>query len=147
MTTIENQTAYPVARVDGVRRKRIWAFLIDFTIVTLLWILACVVVAILGVFTLGLAWLLYGAVWPIVAVLYSGMSISSRGATPGMRAMGLVFRMETGERPGFLQGAIHVILFYVSVTFLTPLILLVSLFNGRKRLLHDMLIGATVENA
>jgi uncharacterized RDD family membrane protein YckC len=145
MTTYD--TAYPVARVDNVRRKRLIAFLIDFTLVIILWLVACVVIGILGVVTLGLAWLLYGAVFPVIAVLYSGMAISGRSSTPGMRAVGLVFRLETGEKPGFLQGAIHVILFYVSVTFLTPFILLVSLFNSRKRLLHDMLIGATVENA
>jgi uncharacterized RDD family membrane protein YckC len=147
MTTIENRNTYLPARLDSVRRKRMIAFLIDFTIVTVLWLIACIVVGILGVVTLGLAWLLYGAVFPVIAVLYSGTSISGRGATPGMRAVGLTFRLETGEQPGFLQGAIHVILFYVSVTFLTPLVLLVSLFNSRKRLLHDMLIGATVENA
>lgn len=145
MTTYDN--SYPVVRVDNVRRKRMIAFLIDFTLVTILWLIACVVIGVLGVVTLGLAWLLFGAVFPVIAVLYSGMAISGRGATPGMRAVGLAFRLETGEKPGFLQGAIHVILFYVSVTFLTPFILLVSLFNSRKRLLHDMLIGATVENA
>jgi uncharacterized RDD family membrane protein YckC len=140
-------STYDFARLDGVRRKRILAFLIDFTILIVLWLIACAIIGVLGVLTLGLAWLLYGAVFPIVAVLYSGMSISNRSATPGMRAAGLIFRMETGERPGFLQGAVHVILFYVSVTFLTPFILLVSFFNARKRLLHDMVIGATVENA
>ena len=145
MTAINS--TYDVARLDGVRRKRIIAFLIDFTILVVLWLIACVIIGVLGVLTLGLAWLLYGAVFPVVAVLYSGMSIANRGATPGMRAAGLTFRLETGERPGFLQGAVHVILFYVSVTFLTPLILLVSFFNARKRLLHDMVIGATVENA
>jgi uncharacterized RDD family membrane protein YckC len=144
MTTINS--TYDTARLDGVRRKRILAFLIDFTILVLLWLIACVVIGVLGVLTLGLAWLLYGAVFPLVAVLYSGTSIANRGATPGMRAAGLTFGMETGERPGFLQGAMHVILFYVSVTFLTPFILLVSFFNSRKRLLHDMVIGATVEN-
>jgi uncharacterized RDD family membrane protein YckC len=142
MTTYDNP--YPIARLDSVRRKRMIAFLIDFTLVSLIWLIAFIV---LGVFTLGLAWFVFGPVFPIIAVLYSGMTISSRGATPGMRTVGLTFRLETGEKPGFLQGAVHVILFYVSVTFLTPFILLVSLFNSRKRLLHDMLIGATVENA
>ena len=145
--TVTHPNFSEVARVDGVRRKRIVAFLVDFTAVTILWLIACVVIGVLGVLTLGLAWLLYGAVFPVVAVLYSGISIGNRGATPGMRAAGLAFRLENGERPSFLQGAIHVILFYVSVTFLTPLILLVSFFNSRKRLLHDMVIGATVENA
>jgi uncharacterized RDD family membrane protein YckC len=64
-----------------------------------------------------------------------------------MRAVGLIFRMETGEQPNFWQGAFHVILFYVTMSFTGGLILLVSLFNARKRLLHDILIGATVENA
>src|ERR1700710_273649 len=106
MTAINS--TYDVARLDGVRRKRIIAFLIDFTILIVLWLIACVVIGVLGVLTLGLAWLLYGAVFPVVAVLYSGMSIANRGATPGMRAAGLTFRLETGERPGFLHGAMHV---------------------------------------
>lgn len=143
-----SQTApYDIARLDGVRRKRIMAFLVDFTLVCFLWLIACFIIFLLGIVTLGLAWLLYGAVFPIVAVLYSGFSIDNRGATPGMRAAGLTFRLETGQKPGFLHGAVHVILFYVSVTFLTPLVLIISLFNARKRLLHDMLIGATIENA
>lgn len=144
MTAIEQ--SYDFARVDGVRRKRIMAFLIDFTLVLLISFAVGVIVFFLGLITLGLGWALYGGIIPAVAIVYSGISIANRAATPGMRAAGLVFRMETGERPGFLQGAIHVILFYVSVTFLTPLILLVSFFNSRKRLLHDMLIGAVIEN-
>ena len=148
MTTIDHQTSYDYGRrLDGVRRKRIFAFLIDFTLVCILGLLAYFVITILGVVTLGLGWLLYGLVFPVVPILYSGMSIAGSQATPGMRAAGLVFRTESGQRPGFLEGAVHVILFYVSVTFLTPFVLLVSLFNSRKRMLHDMVIGATVENA
>jgi uncharacterized RDD family membrane protein YckC len=138
---------YDTRRFDGVRRKRIFAFLMDFTAVTLLSIGAGVLVFFLGIVTLGLAWGLYGVIFPIVAVIYSGMSVSSYGGTPGMRMMGLVFRTETGEPAGFVTGAAHVVLFYVTVTFLTPLVLLVSLFNSRKRLLQDILIGATVENS
>jgi uncharacterized RDD family membrane protein YckC len=145
MTTYDN--SFSAARLDSVRRKRIIAFLIDFTLVTLLWLVACAVIFVLGIFTLGLAWLLYGAVFPIVAILYSGTAIANRSATPGMRALGLIFRMDTGEKPNFWQGAFHVILFYVTASFTGGLILLVSLFNSRKRLLHDILIGATVENA
>jgi uncharacterized RDD family membrane protein YckC len=144
MTVIDN--VYDEGRYDGVRRKRLFAFLMDFTAVTLLSIAAGVLVFFLGIVTLGLAWGLYGIIFPIVAVLYSGMSIGNRSATPGMRAMGIAFHMENGERPGFLQGAFHVVMFYVLGTFLTPLVLLVSFFNPRKRLFHDMLIGATVEN-
>jgi uncharacterized RDD family membrane protein YckC len=39
------------------------------------------------------------------------------------------------------------VLFWVSVSFFTPLILLVGLFNGRRRLLHDMILGTVVINS
>jgi uncharacterized RDD family membrane protein YckC len=147
MTAVEHRPAYDIARLDGVRRKRILAFLIDFTMVLLLSFVVGVFVFFLGIITLGLGWVLYGGIIPFVAIFYSGLTISNRGATPGMRAMGLIFRMDTGEKPGFLQGAFHVILFYLAATFTGGLVLLLTFFNSRKRLLHDMLIGATVENA
>jgi uncharacterized RDD family membrane protein YckC len=136
------------SRFDAVRRRRMLAFLVDFTIVALLSLAVGVLVFFLGVITLGLAWLLYGGIFPVVAILYSGMTVGGEhSATVGMRAAGLITRRESGGRPDFIQGAAHVILFYVSISFLTPLILLVSLFNSRKRMLHDMLVGITVENA
>jgi uncharacterized RDD family membrane protein YckC len=64
-----------------------------------------------------------------------------------MMAMGLVFRIDHGVPANFVYGAAHVILFYLSVSFLTPLILLVSLFSPRKRLLHDIVLGVVIENA
>ena len=46
----------------------------------------------------------------------------------------------------FVLGAMHVVLFWVSLSIFTPLILLVGLFNGRRRLLHDMLLGTVIIN-
>jgi uncharacterized RDD family membrane protein YckC len=43
-------------------------------------------------------------------------------------------------------GAVHAIGYWVSVSMLTPLVILISLFNTRKRLLHDMLLGTVVIN-
>lgn len=147
MTAIDDRAYYDSRRLDGVRRKRILAFLVDFLIVSLISVAAFVVVLILGVFTLGLAWLLLGSIFPIVAILYCGATMGGdRQATVGMRAAGLVMRQEDASRTNFVQGAVHVILFYLSVSLLTPLVLLVSLFNSRKRMLHDMVIGAVVEN-
>jgi len=40
----------------------------------------------------------------------------------------------------FVLGATHAVLFWVSVSFLTPLVLLIGLFNGRRRLLHDIVL-------
>jgi uncharacterized RDD family membrane protein YckC len=41
---------------------------------------------------------------------------------------------------------VHAITFWLMVSFLTPLILLVAFFNDRRRLLHDMLVGTIVIN-
>ena len=47
--------------------------------------------------------------------------------------------------PGyFVLGAMHAVLFWVSISFLTPLVVLVGLFNGRRRLLHDIVLGTVV---
>jgi uncharacterized RDD family membrane protein YckC len=103
---------------------------------------------VIGIITLGLAWLLFGAVFPLVAITYTALGLSSpASATIGMRVMGLEMRLWYGARPYFALAAVHVILFYVLVTILTPLVLLVGLFNDRRRLLHDLLIGTVVINA
>jgi hypothetical protein len=46
----------------------------------------------------------------------------------------------------FVLGAVHAIAFWLTVSFLTPFILLVALFNDRRRLLHDLLVGTIVIN-
>jgi uncharacterized RDD family membrane protein YckC len=46
----------------------------------------------------------------------------------------------------FVLGAVHAVAFWVSVSVLTPLILIVCFFNGRRRLLHDMVVGTIVIN-
>jgi uncharacterized RDD family membrane protein YckC len=40
----------------------------------------------------------------------------------------------------------HALLFWVTVSVFTPLILLVGFFNERRRLLHDILLGTVVIN-
>ena len=64
-----------------------------------------------------------------------------------MRTMGVEMRTWTGERPYFLLGAIHAMLYWISVSFLTPFIVLVGLFNGRRQLLHDMVLGTVIINS
>ena len=59
----------------GVLSRRVFAFLIDYAIVALLWVPAAVVVFFLGIITLGLGWMLYPALFVIVAMLYFGLTI------------------------------------------------------------------------
>jgi uncharacterized RDD family membrane protein YckC len=131
-------------RYVSVRRRRTLAFLIDFAIVlainALLWI-------VLVVATLGLALLVIGSLFPVVAVLYWAFGISGRNnATLGMRACGIEMRMWYGDTVPFIVAVAHVLGFYVSMTLLTPFVLLVSLFDPRKRLLHDIVLGTLVMN-
>ena len=146
------QEAYdPIAQpqfFEGVRTRRIFAFFIDVIAILLLTFAAGILVFVLGIFTLGLAWIFYAFLGQAVALIYVAMTLGgARAATPGMRAMGLEMRLWYGARPYPLLAAMHALLFWFSIAFLTPLVLLVSLFSDRKRLLHDILLGTLVINA
>ena len=127
---------------DGILSRRVLAFCVDFGVVLALTMVASAVIFVLGIFTFGLAWLLFGMVFPAVAILYSSATLGGdAAATWGMRLMGLTARLWHGAKPGFLIAAAHVVFLYASVTFLTPFILLVGLFTRRKQLLHDLVLG------
>jgi len=107
-------------------------------------------IAVFGVVTLGLGWALFWLVSPasiIWALVYYGASLGGpHSATLGMRVMDLELRTWYGAPGYFLLGAMHAVLFWISVSVLSPLVLLVGLFNGRRRLLHDVVLGTVVIN-
>jgi uncharacterized RDD family membrane protein YckC len=132
----------------GVLTRRFFAFLIDLVVLSIPVILAVIFIAVFGVVTLGLGWALFWLVSPasvIWALVYYGASLGGpHSATIGMRVMDLEMRTWYGAPSYFVLGAMHAVLFWVSVSIFTPLILLVGLFNGRHRLLHDMLLGTVI---
>jgi len=134
----------------GVLTRRIFAFLIDLVVLSIPVILGYLFIAVFGLITLGLGWTLFWLAWPatvIWAVVYYGASLGGpHSATMGMRVMDLELRTWYGAPGYFVLGAMHAVLFWVSVSMLTPLILLVGLFNGRRRLLHDVALGIVVIN-
>lgn len=132
---------------SGVRTRRSIAFLLDAVIVGILCILAYVLIGVLGIFTLGIGWLAWPLVVPGVPLLYSAFSLGGRhSATVGMRAMGIEVRRLDGTGLDPLIAAVHTVLFWLSVSFLTPLVLVVGLISGHKRLLHDILTGTVAVN-
>ena len=135
----------------GVLTRRVFAFLIDLVVLSIPVILACMFIAVFGVVTLGLGWVLFWLVSPasvIWALVYYGASLGGpHSATIGMRMMDLQMRTWYGAPSYFVLGAMHAVAFWVSVSFLTPLVLLVGLFNGRRRLLHDIVLGTVVINS
>ena len=135
----------------GVLTRRVFAFLIDLVVLSVTVILGYIFIAVFGVITLGLGWMLFWLAWPatiVWAIAYYGASIGGpHSATIGMRAMDLEVRTWYGAPGYFVLGACHAVLYWVSISFLTPLVLLVGLFNGRRRLLHDIILGTVVINS
>src|SRR5580698_1301211 len=135
----------------GVLTRRFFAFLIDLVVLSIPVILAVVFIAVFGLITLGLGWALFWLVSPasvIWALIYYGASLGGpHSATIGMRVMDLELRTWYGAPGYFVLGAMHAVLFWISVSVLSPLVLLIGLFNGRRRLLHDILLGTVVINS
>ena len=130
---------------SGVLSRRVFAFLIDYAIVLLLCIPAAVIVFFLGIITLGLGFFLYPALFVIVAVLYFGMTLGGPSqATPGMRAVGIAMARMDGQRIDFLMSTVHIVLFWIINSVLTPFILLAGLFTELSRLVHDFLLGTVI---
>lgn len=133
---------------QGVRTNRIFAFLIDYVIVFFLCIPVAILVFVLGVATLGLGWMLYGIMFPVVALAYVATTLGGpRQATKGMQMMGLKLERLNGEKVDGLLAIVHTVLFWGLNVVLTPLILLATLFLDRKRTVHDLLLGTVVVRA
>ena len=134
-----------LARFDGVRTRRVLAFLIDYLIVAVMTLVAGVVVFFLGILTLGLGWLLYLFLAPLVAMAYVGLTMGGPyQATPGMRFFAIrVERLDGAPVDPFL-AALHGVFFWVLHIVLTPILLGICLFAPEKRLLQDLLLGTVV---
>ena len=134
----------------GVLTRRMIAFLIDLLVLAVPVILAVIFIAVFGLVTLGLGWALFWLVSPasvIWAIVYYGATIGGpNSATIGMRIMDLELRTWYGAHGYFVLGAVHAVCFWISVSVLSPFVLLVGLFNGRRRLLHDFVLGTVVIN-
>jgi uncharacterized RDD family membrane protein YckC len=135
---------------EGVLARRVIAFVIDFVILAVPVILAAILIFVFGIITLGLGWALYWLLPPatvIWAIVYLGVTLGSpASATIGMRAVDLEMRTWYGAPAYFVLGAVHAIVFWFTISLLTPFILLVCFFNERRRLLHDILLGTVVIN-
>jgi uncharacterized RDD family membrane protein YckC len=135
---------------DGVLSRRVMAFLIDVFVIGLPVLFASLFILVFGLLTLGLGWFAFWLLSPgavIWAIVYYGWTLgSAKSATIGMRVMDLEMRTWYGAPAYFVLGAVHAIGYWISVSALTPLILFVPLFNARKRLLHDMVLGTIVVN-
>jgi uncharacterized RDD family membrane protein YckC len=135
---------------EGVLARRVIAFIIDFVIIAVPVVLAAMFIFAFGIVTLGLGFALYWLLSPatvIWALVYFGLTLGApASATVGMRVMDLEMRTWYGAPAYFVLGAVHAVVFWATISTLTPFILLVAFFNDRRRLLHDILLGTVVIN-
>ena len=135
---------------EGVLARRVIAFVIDFVIIAVPVVLAAMFIFAFGMVTLGLGLALYWLLSPATvmwALVYFGLTLG--GAALGHhrhagRGSGNAHLVRGAGLFRARRGARHRVLGHVSV--LTPFILLVALFNDRRRLLHDIVLGAVVIN-
>jgi uncharacterized RDD family membrane protein YckC len=137
-------------RFEGVLPRRVIAFVIDVIVIAVPVVLAAIFIFLFGIITLGVGWVLFWLLSPaaiIWALFYYGLTFGSpQSATIGMRMVDIEMRTWYGAPAYSLLGAVHALLFWVSVSALTPLVLLVCFFNHRRRLLHDIILGTIVIN-
>ena len=146
MTAAELTPDFNDRAYESVLSRRIFAFFIDYIVMTIIIAIMGAVIGILGILTFGLAWLLYAILIPIVVVPYVALSLGGRDqGTPGMKAMDLKIIKDDGAQVDWLIATVHLVLFWVFNTF--PFILLLALFTDRRRTLHDILLGTSMQRA
>ncbi len=131
--------------LENVRTRRVLAFLIDYIIIAVLCFFFAIFVFFFGIFTLGLGWLLYFVLPALVAMGYVGMTMGGPAqATPGMRFFSLKIIRDDELMVDPFLAVLHGVIFWVAHIIMTPILLAVSLFSSKKRLLHDILLGTMI---
>ncbi len=137
----------------GITARRIYAYLLDLVVVALLTGMAFVAAVILGALSFGLLWPALLVLLSLVPIGYHTLTIAGRrSATLGMRAAGIKVMSvaagaeQNGGRPTLFQAMIQTVGFYGSIAATCTLILVVALFNPRRRAVHDFLAGTVVVN-
>jgi uncharacterized RDD family membrane protein YckC len=134
-----------VRTYDVARTRRVLAFIVDYILVAILVIPFAILVFLLGILTLGLGWMLFGALFPAVALIYVWFTLGGPGqATVGMNLFGIRLERLDGRPVDGLLAVVHTVLFWAGNVILTPLILLATLVLDRKRTVHDLLLGTVV---
>ncbi|NVK18047.1 MAG: RDD family protein [Methylocystaceae bacterium] len=132
---------------DGISIKRILAYVIDFIICAVVGFIGVIIASIVGLMSFGLLFGPMIALLALIPIIYHTVLIASdKSATIGMRFVGIrVYRLD-GGRPEMLQAFIQTAIFFFTAPPTSFLILIVCLFNTRRRCLHDILAGTLTLN-
>lgn len=127
---------------DGVLTRRVIAYFIDLSLITVLVIGMSIVSLISGFFSAGLSWVLMPVIIFVSVVLYYGATLGSpKRATIGMQQMDIVLTPTRGLPLDGWKAFLHPLVFWLTCWILPPFSYLVALFTPRRQTLHDLLLG------
>lgn len=136
------------ASYAGLRRRRVFGWVLDVAICFGLTAAAAIPATFLGLLSFGILWAPAWFLVGLIPLFYNAILISgARRSTWGQRFAGVRVETPDANAAGFLQAGVHFILFYLGLVFTGGLILLWSLFNPRKALVHDILAGLEARRA
>ncbi len=128
--------------------RRFLSFLVDLSILGVLVSGAVVALLMAKIVTFGLLSLPFALGVGLVPLVYYTLLLGGpAAATPGMRIVGLELRSWDNGRPDHAQALLRTVLHYATLLTLTPLVLVVMVFNDRRRALHDILSGTVMVNS
>lgn len=131
---------YP-AFYDGIVVNRFIAWVIDGVLISVLTLVIVMMTALTALFFLG-------GLTLVIALLYRWLTISAGSATPGMRAVGIELRDQTGNPLTPATAFWHSALFlFFKGMFLPELLSVAMMFGSRYgQGLHDAICGVVAIN-
>ncbi|WP_224814590.1 RDD family protein [Hasllibacter sp. MH4015] len=132
---------YDAAFYDGVLPKRLFAWVIDASLIVAGMIL-------LSIVTAGIAFVLWIPVHATLAFLYRWTTIKNRSATFGMRVMNIELRGPNGAPLTSGEAAIHTVSFLGFAFFFLLQLVSIAMMLGRplNRSLPDEIVGSVMLN-
>ncbi len=136
---------YDAQFYDGVPSKRLVAWMIDAIAILLLTVISTLII---GVLTLGLAFVFFPGILFLISFGYRWLTIADASATPGMRLMGIELRTRAGDRLDAITAAIHTGVFlFLMATMIGWIATIVAILGTRyNQGLPDLLLGTTAIN-
>ena len=134
------------ARLRGVLWRRSLAYITDLIIIAVFAALLLFVLSPFIVLSLGLLASPVMFLAGLVPLAYHTLLVGGRrSATFGQRLFGLmVVVRDSGGRPGYLQAFILTVLFYLSMSVTSGLILAVMPFTRYRQGVHDLIANTVV---
>ncbi len=129
----------------GVLFRRIVAWVVDGLLIS---VAGLFTIILIGVFTLGLGFLMAPLVFLAFAFGYRTVSLAKWSATPGMRFLGIQYRAHDGDTFDTQTAAIHSgAMLLVTATFVGWLLSAIAILaTARGQNLPDLVLGTAIIN-